>query len=100
MGPRTGLDVCGKSHHYRDYITGPSSPYRVAIQTELPRSMCYFILSLKSEGKFALIEARNAGERSGPQNEWLCGAQIQSGDLGEEKSHFSSRDSKAIPSSP
>jgi len=26
VGPRAGLDRCGKSHPYRDSIPGPSSP--------------------------------------------------------------------------
>ena len=26
VGPRVGLDGCGKSRHYRDSIPGPSSP--------------------------------------------------------------------------
>ena len=37
MGPRAGLDGCGKSHLYRGTIPGPSSPQRVAIPTELSR---------------------------------------------------------------
>jgi hypothetical protein len=37
VGPRTGLDRCGKSLPHRDSITGPSSPKRVAIPTELHR---------------------------------------------------------------
>jgi hypothetical protein len=36
VGPRAGLDVCEKSHPQRDSIPGPSSPYSVAIPTELP----------------------------------------------------------------
>ena len=35
MGPRAGLDGCGKSHSHRDSITGPSSQHRVHIRTEL-----------------------------------------------------------------
>jgi hypothetical protein len=35
--PRAGLDGCGKSHTHRNSIPGPSSPYRVAIPTELSR---------------------------------------------------------------
>ena len=31
--PRVGLDGCGKSRSHRDSIPGPSSLYRVAIQT-------------------------------------------------------------------
>jgi hypothetical protein len=36
VGPRAGLDVCEKSRPHRDSIPGPSSPYSVAIPTELP----------------------------------------------------------------
>ena len=36
MGLRAGLDWCGKSRRHRDSIPGPSSPYAVAIPTELP----------------------------------------------------------------
>jgi len=36
MSPRTGLDRCRKSRVRRDSIPGPSSPYPVAIPTELP----------------------------------------------------------------
>jgi hypothetical protein len=35
VGPRAGLDGCGKSRPHRDSIPGPSSQYRVAIPTEL-----------------------------------------------------------------
>ena len=37
MGPRAGLDGCGKSRPHRDSIPGPSSPQEVAIPTELSR---------------------------------------------------------------
>jgi hypothetical protein len=37
LGPRAGLDRCGKSRLHRDSILGLSSPYRVAIPTELSR---------------------------------------------------------------
>jgi len=30
VGPRAGLDGCGKSRHHRDSIPRPSSPQRVA----------------------------------------------------------------------
>jgi hypothetical protein len=33
--PRAGLNRCGKSRPHRDSIPGPSSPWRVAIPTEL-----------------------------------------------------------------
>ena len=36
VGPRSGLDRCGKSRPHWDSIPGPSSPQPVAIQTELP----------------------------------------------------------------
>jgi hypothetical protein len=35
VGPRAGLDGCGKSRSLWDSIPGPSSLYRVAIPTEL-----------------------------------------------------------------
>ena len=38
VGPRVGLDRCGKFRPYRDSISGPSSPLRVAILTGLSRS--------------------------------------------------------------
>ena len=41
MGPRAGLDRCGKSRPHRDSIPGPSSPYPVAIPTELPGPPLY-----------------------------------------------------------
>jgi hypothetical protein len=34
VGPRAGLDRCGKSHPHWDSIPGSSSPYPVVIQTE------------------------------------------------------------------
>ena len=36
MGLRAVLDWCGKSRPHRDSIPGPSSPFAVAIPTELP----------------------------------------------------------------
>jgi hypothetical protein len=39
VGPRAGLDRCGKSRPHRDSIPGPSSPEPVAIPTELPASL-------------------------------------------------------------
>jgi hypothetical protein len=35
VGHVAGLDGCRKSRPHRDSITGPSSPYRVAVPTEL-----------------------------------------------------------------
>ena len=36
VGPRAGLDKCGKSRPHRNSIPGPSSPWPVAIPTTLP----------------------------------------------------------------
>ena len=38
VGPRSGVDGCGKSRPHRDSISGPSGPQRVAIPTELSRT--------------------------------------------------------------
>ena len=51
MDPRAGLDVCGKSRLHRDSIPGPSSPYRVAIPTELPRLLCSWANGMKTDLK-------------------------------------------------
>jgi hypothetical protein len=37
LGPRVGVDGCGKFRFHRDSIPGPSSPWLVAIPTELSR---------------------------------------------------------------
>jgi hypothetical protein len=37
VGPRAGLDRCGKSRPHQDWIPGPSSPQPVAIPSELSR---------------------------------------------------------------
>jgi hypothetical protein len=37
LGPRAGLDGCGKSRPHRDSIPVPSRPWWVAIPTELSR---------------------------------------------------------------
>jgi hypothetical protein len=37
VGPRSGLDRCGKSRLHRNSIPGPSSPQQVAIPTALSR---------------------------------------------------------------
>jgi hypothetical protein len=37
MGPRAGLDRCGKSRPHHDLIPRPSSPWGVTILTELYR---------------------------------------------------------------
>ena len=49
VGPRASLDGYGKSFPHRDSIPGASSPWQVAIQTELFRPLCVsFVPSLKS----------------------------------------------------
>jgi hypothetical protein len=56
VGPGAGLAECGKTRPHRDSIPGPSSPWQVAIPTELSRPshqysrcvMCdFFFLVLK-----------------------------------------------------
>ena len=45
MGPRAGLDRCGKSRPQRDSIPGSSSPQSVATTTEKPgplRPVCIY----------------------------------------------------------
>ena len=37
VGPRVGLDGCGKSRLHRDSVPGPSSTQRIAIPTEMSR---------------------------------------------------------------
>ena len=44
VGFRVGLDGCGKTRPHRHSIPGPSSPYRIDIQTELPRPSTTYIL--------------------------------------------------------
>jgi hypothetical protein len=44
MGPRACLDVFGKSRPPRDSIPVPSSPYPVAIPTELPAPRKSFVM--------------------------------------------------------
>ena len=41
MGPRAGLDGCGKSHPRRNSIPGPSTSRRVTVPTELSRPTAY-----------------------------------------------------------
>ena len=41
VGPRGGLDRCGKSRPYRDSIPRPFSPYPVTIPTTLPGPLFY-----------------------------------------------------------
>jgi len=42
VSTRPSLNGCGKSRPHRDSFPGPSTPYRVAIPTELSRPICYF----------------------------------------------------------
>ena len=48
MGPRAGLDRCGKSRPHQDSISAPSSPQPVAIPTELPGPP-FFLVSIKTD---------------------------------------------------
>jgi hypothetical protein len=41
VGPRAGLDRCGKSRPHRYSISGPSSPWPVVISTELPGPLLF-----------------------------------------------------------
>jgi len=45
VGPRAVLDGCGKSRPHRDSIPGPSSPWRVAVPTELSRPLIIIIFN-------------------------------------------------------
>ena len=47
MGPRAGLDGCGKSRPHQDSIAEPSSPYRVAIRTALSCSLFTVVVANK-----------------------------------------------------
>jgi hypothetical protein len=42
VGPRAGLDGCGKYRPHQDSIPGPSSPWRVAVPAELSRPTCVY----------------------------------------------------------
>jgi hypothetical protein len=44
VGPRAGLDRCGKSRPYGDSIPRPSSPKLVAIPTMLPGPLLSVVL--------------------------------------------------------
>jgi hypothetical protein len=49
VGPRAGMDGCGKSRRHRDSIPGPPNPSRVAIPTELSRSIGWMETSILQE---------------------------------------------------
>ena len=59
---RAGLDWYGKSHPHRDSIPGPSSPYRVAIPTELSLLRAIDTLSLKELKTQILLTAPTSKE--------------------------------------
>jgi hypothetical protein len=65
VGPRAGLDGCGKVRPHRDSIPGPSSPYRVAIPTELSRST---VFDMKSAIDSVFSEPLNGGSPQGHIN--------------------------------
>jgi hypothetical protein len=46
VGYRAGLDVCEKPRPHQDSIPGPSSPWSVAIPTELPGPLSSFSAAL------------------------------------------------------
>ena len=48
VGPRSGLDGCGKSRPHQDSIPGPSSPWQVTIPTELSRPTMIVLYNIKS----------------------------------------------------
>jgi hypothetical protein len=65
VGLRTGLDGCGKSRPHRDSIRGPSSPWRVAISTELSRSLVCDVahrITVYSSGTGDLLSGGKAAE--------------------------------------
>jgi hypothetical protein len=49
VGPRAGLDAGVKSRPPQDLIPGSSSPYRVAIPTELSRPILWYWYPKESE---------------------------------------------------
>ena len=55
MGPRAGLDRCGKSRLHRDSIPEPSSPQPVAIPTELPGPQNFIKLTLSVQCRQKII---------------------------------------------
>jgi hypothetical protein len=65
VGPRAGLDKCGKSRSHRDSIPGPYNPYPVAIPTELLGSQLKE-LNLYNTHSF-LFQGLNSGMHAGPR---------------------------------
>jgi hypothetical protein len=65
MGPRAGLDGCGKfaPHSPRNTIPGPSNPYRNAIPTTLSRPT---VFNIKSAIDPMFTEPPNGGSPRGP----------------------------------
>ena len=62
VGRRAGLDRCGKSRPHWDSIPGPSSPYPVAIPTELSRPI------IRPETKHKESEALETGNKFNGDN--------------------------------
>ena len=58
MGPRAGLEKCGKSRPHRDSISGPSSPQPVAIPTALSRPQSYDCALLCLAGTVSAITGK------------------------------------------
>jgi hypothetical protein len=62
VGPRAGLDRCGKSRLHRDSIPGPSVPSPVTTPTELPKSEHYtyaIISSMLNASKYLKLHFRH-----------------------------------------
>jgi hypothetical protein len=64
VGPRTGLEGCGKSRPHRNLIPGSSSAYRFAIPTEiLQTSLRTLTVFLNRGAFFFLCEVRIESQR-------------------------------------
>ena len=53
VGPKAGLDGCGKSRPHRDSNPGPFGPQRVAIPTELSLPVKFTGYDVKSDGTYS-----------------------------------------------
>jgi len=60
VGPRAGLDGCGKSRPHQDATPGPSSPQPVAIPTELSHRTLYSLCSFYSYSTKHLLQTTTA----------------------------------------
>jgi hypothetical protein len=74
--PRTGLDGCGKFRPHQDSITGPSSPYRVAIPTALlttlTQSKLFIIIQkIYHECRVSNRSTSQSKQVTGPKVSWF-----------------------------